>query len=144
MENGNKGDKGVIIINNGNKNKSHFQYVNKVTNTLITNNGNALLKAYSNNMNKLITIVEIIKRHINNSCNITYSISKDNFKNKLTEYIQAHISVDINNGDSITQLKQMLSYEKSLQMKNVCINTKEEDNNEIDNDIINNISNYFN
>ena len=36
MENGNKGDKGVIIINNGNKNKSHFQYVNKVTNTLIT------------------------------------------------------------------------------------------------------------
>ena len=95
-------------------------------------------------MNKLITIVEIIKRHINNSCNITYSISKDNFKNKLTEYIQAHISVDINNGDSITQLKQMLSYEKSLQMKNVCINTKEEDNNEIDNDIINNISNYFN
>ena len=144
MENGNKGDKGIIIINNGNKNKSHFQYVNKVTNALIANNGNALLKAYSNNMNKLITIVEIIKRHINNSINITYSIGKDNFKNKLTEYIQAHISVDINNGDNIAQLKQILSYEKSSQMNNICVNTKEEDDNEIDNDIINNISNYFN
>jgi hypothetical protein len=144
MENGNKGDKGIIIINNGNKNKSHFQYVNKVTNALIANNGNALLKAYSNNMNKLITIVEIIKRQINNSCNITYSIGKDNFKNKLTEYIQAHISVDINNGDNIAQLKQILSYEKSSQMNNICVNTKEEDDNDIDNDIINNISNYFN
>ena len=144
MENGNKGDKGVIIINNGNKNKSHFQYVNKVTNALIANNGNTFLKAYSNNMNKLITIVEIIKRHVNNSCSITYSIGKDNFKNKLTEYIQAHINVDINNGDNITQLKQMLSYEKSSQMNNICVNTKEENDNEIDNDIINNISNYFN
>ena len=144
MENGNKGDKGIIIINNGNKNKSHFQYVNKVTNALIANNGHALLKAYSNNMNKLITIVEIIKRHINNSINITYSIGKDNFKNKLTEYIQAYINVDINNGDNITQLKQILSYEKSSQMNNICVNTKEEDDNEIDNDIINNISNYFN
>lgn len=144
MENGNKGDKGIIIINNGNKNKSHFQYVNKVTNALIANNGNALLKAYSNNMNKLITIVEIIKRHINNSINITYSIGKDNFKNKLTEYIQAYINVDINNGDNITQLKQILSYEKSSQMNNICVNTKEEDDNEIDNDIITNISSYFN
>ena len=73
-----------MIIKSGSGNKSIGAYVDKVCQELIKKLS-VKIKAYDNNMNKLITIEQIIKRALdnnkdkeNNDTKINYEIWKEN------------------------------------------------------------------
>jgi hypothetical protein len=135
----------AIIINSGNNNKSIGSYIDIICNKIIIDN-KICIKAYGNNMNKLITIVEILKRETNNKIQIKYSIGKED---KL-EYIQSEIICDYNN---INDIKNLIGKKKenkrnlNIQNTNKTI-IKEKDTNteekKIDEICINNINNLFN
>ena len=73
-----------IVVHSGNGNKSIGAYVDKISQELI-NNLTVTFKSYDKNMNKLITIEQIITRALDNNgekkkndSKINYQIGKEN------------------------------------------------------------------
>ena len=138
-----------IIICSGNNNKSIGSYIDLISNKIISNK-KVCIQAFGNNMNKLITIVEILKR-ANDKIKVKYNIGKE----KDIEYIQ---SVIISDNDNISGIKDLIGkkkenkrkiYSPNLNKMDMETKNKEQDknqNSEIDKDIIciNNINNIFN
>lgn len=82
----------LFMIKNGNNSKSIFHFVNSICKEFLnssSDNFSVQLKAYENNMNKLITIVEILKRHLKESISVRYQIGLEGKKN----YIQSFLSL---------------------------------------------------
>ena len=120
-------------IKSGNKNKSIGGYIDKIINYIIINK-KIIIKAYENNMNKLITIVEIIKNKEKNG-QFNYNIGKEN--NKV--FIQCEIIIENDNN-----IKELLGNRKNKR-NNIINNINNNDNNNknIEDNIINNINNLF-
>ena len=122
-----------IIIKSGNGNKSIGSYVDIICKELITKL-DITFKAYDNNMNKLITVEQIIKRALNkNGKNdddkIKYEIGKD----KDIPYIKCNINID---KEDIDNLKGLIGNKKNKRNKHIF--NKEENNNEMEIDDLNN------
>ena len=122
-----------IIIKSGNGNKSIGSYVDIICKELITKL-DIIFKAYDNNMNKLITIEQIIKRALNkNGKNdddkIKYEIGKD----KDIPYIKCNINID---KEDIDNLKGLIGNKKNKRNKHIF--NKEENNNKMEIDDLNN------
>lgn len=141
-----------IIIKSGNNNKSIGSYVNRACATLI-NTGKVELKAYGNNMNKLITIEEIIKRGLMEKAKIEIKIGKDKMiNNNCLEFIAIIIVIDKNNSDIIKMLHELTNNKNNKRKVNVI---KTENDVEIENnfnqpnekekeeEIIDNINSFF-
>ena len=116
-----------IIIKSGNGNKSIGSYVDIICKELITKL-DIIFKAYDNNMNKLITIEQIIKRALNkNGKNdddkIKYEIGKD----KDIPYIKCNINID---KEDIDNLKGLIGNKKNKRNKHIF--NKEENNNKME------------
>jgi hypothetical protein len=120
-------------IKSGNKNKSIGGYIDKIINYIIINK-KIIIKAYENNMNKLITIVEIIKNKEKNG-QFNYNIGKEN--NKV--FIQCEIIIENDNN-----IKELLGNRKNKR-NNIINNLNNNNNNNknIEDNIINNINNLF-
>ena len=120
-------------IKSGNKNKSIGVYIDKIINYIIINK-KIIIKAYENNMNKLITIVEIIKNKEKNG-QFNYNIGKEN--NKV--FIQCEIIIENDNN-----IKELLGNRKNKR-NNIINNLNNNNNNNknIEDNIINNINNLF-
>jgi len=124
-------------IKSGNKSKSIGGYIDKIINYIIINK-KIVIKAYENNMNKLITIVEIIKNKEKN-IKYNYNIGKEN--NKV--FIQCEIIIENDNN-----IKELLGNRKNKRnniinnIKNINDNNNNNQKNLEDN-IINNINNLF-
>ncbi len=104
-------NKSEIIIKSGNGNKSIGNYIDKICKELIEKL-NITIIAYDNNMNKLITIEQIIKRSLykdeikdnfdtNNHSKINYEIGKNNN----IPYIKCTIKI---NKDDINNLQKLI------------------------------------
>ena len=122
-----------IIIKSGNGNKSIGSYVDIICKELITKL-DITFKAYDNNMNKLITVEQIIKRALNkNGKNdddkIKYEIGKD----KDIPYIKCNINID---KEDIDNLKGLIGNKKNKRNKHIF--NKEENNNNMEIDDLNN------
>ena len=122
-----------IIIKSGNGNKSIGSYVDIICKELITKL-DITFKAYDNNMNKLITIEQIIKRALNkNGKNdddkVKYEIGKD----KDIPYIKCNINID---KEDIDNLKGLIGNKKNKRNKHIF--NKEENNNKMEIDDLNN------
>lgn len=141
-----------IIIKSGNNNKSIGSYVNRVCTNLI-NEGKAKLKAYGNNMNKLITIEEIIKRGLQEKAKIEFKIGKDKMINSNSlEFISVIIEIDKKNNDIVKMLGELTNNKNNKRKVNVI---KTENDVEIENnlnqtnekgkeeEIIDNIKSFF-
>ena len=120
-----------FIIKNGNNNRSIGSYIEHISQVLI-NKGKILLKAFGNNMNKLITIEEIIKRGVDNKIQITLSIGKSKINNKDTEYISANLAIDNKDKEIVDKLNVL----KNNKANKRNINVIENNGVEIDNPII--------
>ena len=124
-------------IKSGNKNKSIGGYIDKIINYIIINK-KIVIKAYENNMNKLITIVEIIKNKEKNG-KYNYNIGKEN--NKV--FIQCEIIIENDNN-----IKELIGNRKNKRNNIINnINNVNDNNNNIqknlEDNIINNINNLF-
>lgn len=121
-----------IIIKSGNNNKSIGSYVNRVCTSLI-NQGKAELKAYGNNMNKLITIEEIIKRGLQEKAKIEFKIGKDKMINSNSlEFISVIIEIDKKNNDIVKMLGELTNNKNNKRKVNVI---KTENDVEIENNL---------
>ena len=96
-----------IVVHSGNGNKSIGAYVDKISQELI-NNLTVTFKSYDKNMNKLITIEQIITRALDNNgekkkndSKINYQIGKENN----IPYIKCIINID---KDDITYLEKII------------------------------------
>jgi len=118
-------------IKSGNKNKSIGGYIDKIINYIIINK-KIIIKAYENNMNKLISIVEIIKNKEKNGKYI-YNIDKEN--NKV--FIKCEIIIENNN-----KIKELIGNKKNKR-NNININKNKNYTNIIEDNIINNINNLL-
>ena len=120
-------------IKSGNKNKSIGGYIDKIINYIIINK-KIVIKAYENNMNKLITIVEIIKNKEKNG-KFNYNIGKEN--NKV--FIQCEIIIENDN-----KIKELLGNRKNKRNNIINnLNNNINNNKNIEDNIINNINNLF-
>ena len=120
-------------IKSGNKNKSIGGYIDKIINYIIINK-KIVIKAYENNMNKLITIVEIIKNKEKNG-KFNYNIGKEN--NKV--FIQCEIIIENDNN-----IKELLGNRKNKRNNIINnLNNNINNNKNIEDNIINNINNLF-
>ena len=121
-----------IIIKSGNNNKSIGSYVNRVCTSLI-NQGKAALKAYGNNMNKLITIEEIIKRGLQEKAKIEFKIGKDKMINSNSlEFISVIIEINKKNNDIVKMLGELTNNKNNKRKVNVI---KTENDVEIENNL---------
>ena len=110
-----KNKKNIIIIKSGSGNKSIGSYVDIILKQLIENL-TVEIKAYDNNMNKLITIEQIIKRALDQNKDkgkVENIISKINYeigKEKEIPFIKCHIVI---NKDDIVYLKPLIGNKKN-------------------------------
>lgn len=125
-----------FIIKNGNNNRSIGSYIEHISQVLI-NKGKILLKAFGNNMNKLITIEEIIKRGVDNKIQITLSIGKSKINNKDTEYISANLAIDNKDKEIVDKLNVLKNNKANKRNINVIENNGVEIDNPITKDSIN-------
>lgn len=125
-----------FIIKNGNNNRSIGSYIEHISQVLI-NKGKILLKAFGNNMNKLITIEEIIKRGVDNKIQITLSIGKSKINNKDTEYISANLAIDNKDKEIVDKLNVLKNNKANKRNINVIENNGVEIDNQIIKDSIN-------
>ena len=125
-----------IIINSGNGNKSIGTYVDKICQELVKNLI-VSFKSYDKNMNKLITIEQIIRRALDNNnekeendSKIKYEIGKE----KNIPFIKCTINI---NKDDIKNLEKLIGNKSNK--RNIHPFKKEEKDNkmEIDNNINN-------
>ncbi len=120
-------------IKSGNKNKSIGGYIDKIINYIIINK-KIVIKAYENNMNKLITIVEIMKNKEKNG-KFNYNIGKEN--NKV--FIQCEIIIE-----NDIKIKELLGNRKNKRNNIINnLNNNINNNKNIEDNIINNINNLF-
>ena len=126
----------TIIIHSGSGNKSIGTYIDKICQELI-NNLSASFKSYDKNMNKLITIEQIIRRALDNNnekeendSKIKYEIGKE----KNIPFIKCTINI---NKDDIKNLEKLIGNKSNK--RNIHPFKKEEKDNkmEIDNNINN-------
>ena len=129
-------EKPDIIINSGNGNKSIGTYVDKICQELVKNLI-VSFKSYDKNMNKLITIEQIIRRALDNNnekeendSKIKYEIGKE----KNIPFIKCTINI---NKDDIKNLEKLIGNKSNK--RNIHPFKKEEKDNkmEIDNNINN-------
>ena len=127
----------TIIIHSGSGNKSIGTYIDKICQELI-NNLSASFKSYDKNMNKLITIEQIIRRALDNNnekeendSKIKYEIGKE----KNIPFIKCTINI---NKDDIKNLEKLIGNKSNK--RNTHPFTKEIKDNkmEIDNNNTNN------
>ena len=119
----------TIIINSGSGNKSINAYVDKICQELIKNLI-VTIKAYNKNMNKLITIEQIIKRALNNNNEKEINDSKINYeigKEETIPFIKCTINI---NKDDINNLEKLIG--NKTNKRNCNPFSKKEENNEID------------
>ena len=125
-----------IIINSGSGNKSIGTYVDKICQELVKNLI-VSFKSYDKNMNKLITIEQIIRRALDNNnekeendSKIKYEIGKE----KNIPFIKCTINI---NKDDIKNLEKLIGNKSNK--RNIHTFKKEEKDNkmEIDNNINN-------
>ena len=138
-----------FIIKNGNNNRSIGSYIEHISQILI-DKGKILLKAFGNNMNKLITIEEIIKRGVDNKIQIALSIGKSKINNKDTEYISANLTVDNKDKEIVDKLN--LLKQNKLNKRNINVienngvgieNPIKKDNINIEDKCLENLDLYF-
>ena len=129
-ENNNNNDD-VVIIKSGNGNKSIGSYVDIICKQLIEKLS-ITIKAYDNNMNKLITIEQIIKRALNennnkedNDLKIKYEIGRD----KDVPYIKCNINI---NKDDIDNIKKLIGNKKNKRNNHPFSKSERQDNMEIE------------
>ena len=129
-------EKPDIIINSGSGNKSIGTYVDKICQELVKNLI-VSFKSYDKNMNKLITIEQIIRRALDknnekeeNDSKIKYEIGKE----KNIPFIKCTINI---NKDDIKNLEKLIGNKSNK--RNIHPFKKEEKDNkmEIDNNITN-------
>ena len=97
----------TIIIHSGSGNKSIGTYIDKICQELI-NNLNASFKSYDKNMNKLITIEQIIRRALDNNNEKENNDSKINYeigKEENIPFIKCTINI---NKDDIKNLEKLI------------------------------------
>mgnify|MGYP003571569474 FL=1 len=119
----------TIIINSGSGNKSINAYVDKISQELIKNLI-VTIKAYNKNMNKLITIEQIIKRALNNNNEKEINDSKINYeigKEETIPFIKCTINI---NKDDIKNLEKLIG--NKTNKRNCNPFSKKEENMEID------------
>ena len=126
----------TIIIHSGSGNKSIGTYVDKICQELI-NNLNVSFKSYDKNMNKLITVEQIIRRALDNNDEKENNDSKINYeigKEEKIPFIKCTINI---NKDDITNLEKLIGNKSNK--RNTHPFTKNEINEkmEIDDDIKN-------
>ena len=126
----------TIIIHSGSGNKSIGTYVDKICQKLI-NNLNVSFKSYDKNMNKLITVEQIIRRALDNNNEKENNDSKINYeigKEEKIPFIKCTINI---NKDDITNLEKLIGNKSNK--RNTHPFTKNEINEkmEIDDDIKN-------
>ena len=155
-----------LIIKSGNVNKSIGEYVDKICKELIKNLF-ILIKAYDKNMNKLITIEQIIRRELDknnekelNDAKIKYEIGKE----KKIPFIKCEIKInkeDIKNIEKLIGNKnnkrnnhpfsknegiENMEIDENNKNKKIKIEDKDEEKEEdkINNLCIENIHDFFN
>ena len=126
----------TIIIHSGSGNKSIGTYIDKICQELI-NNLTASFKSYDKNMNKLITIEQIIRRALDNNNEKENNDSKINYeigKEENIPFIKCTINI---NKDDIKNLEKLIGNKSNK--RNTHPFTKNEINEkmEIDDDIKN-------
>ena len=97
----------IIIIHSGSGNKSIGTYIDKICQELI-NNLTASFKSYDKNMNKLITIEQIIRRALDNNNEKENNDSKINYeigKEENIPFIKCTINI---NKDDIKNLEKLI------------------------------------
>ena len=97
----------TIIIHSGSGNKSIGTYIDKICQELI-NNLSASFKSYDKNMNKLITIEQIIRRALDNNNEKEKNDSKINYeigKEENIPFIKCTINI---NKDDIKNLEKLI------------------------------------
>ena len=129
-------EKKDIIINSGSGNKSIGVYVDKICQELI-NNLTVSIKSYDKNMNKLVTIEQIIRRALDNNNENEANESKINYqigKEEKIPFIKCTINI---NKDDIKNLEKLIGNKSNK--RNIHPFKKEEKDNkmEIDNNINN-------
>ena len=125
-----------IIIHSGSGNKSIGTYVDKITQELI-NNLSVTFKAYDKNMNKLITIEQIIRRALDNNNEKEKNDSKINYqigKEEKIPFIQCIINID---KDDIINLEKLIGNKANKRNTHPFTKNEKKDKMEIDDDIDN-------
>ena len=120
-----------IIIKSGNGNKSIGSYVDKICKELIDKLRIKFI-AYDNNMNKLITIEQIIKRALNENNDkddIDLKINYEIGKNQNIPYIKC--TININNND-INNLKKLIGNKKNKRNNHPFTKNENKDKMDID------------
>ena len=120
-----------LIIKSGNGNKSIGEYVDKICKELIKNLFISI-KAYDKNMNKLITIEQIIRRELDknnekelNDAKIKYEIGKE----KKIPFIKCEIKI---NKEDIKNIEQLIGNKNNKRNSNPFSKNEGIENMEID------------
>ena len=127
-------EKKDIIINSGSGNKSIGVYVDKICQELI-NNLTVSIKSYDKNMNKLITIEQIIRRALDNNNEKEINDKKINYeigKEEKIPFIKCTISI---NKDDIKNLEKLIGNKSNKRNKNPFIKNEDFGKMEIENEI---------
>lgn len=110
-----KREDNIIIIKSGNNNKSIYAYLNKVCLCLKNSSSKVHLKAYENNMNKLVTLVEILKRNLNQLIKVEYKIGLEEEKN----FIECYLEIILKSEKVNKMLDEIMNYNKENKRKNI-------------------------
>ena len=123
-----------IIIKSGNKNKSINSYIDLICLKLV-NDFTVSIKAYDNNMNKLITLEQIIKRAINpdgkNNTEINYNIGSEIIERKKIPFIKCKIKI---NEKDVEKIKILIGNKSNKRKSNMVEKNKNDEKMEEDND----------
>ena len=126
----------TIIIHSGSGNKSIGTYIDKICQELI-NNLSASFKSYDKNMNKLITIEQIIRRALDNNNEKENNDSKINYeigKEEKIPFIKCTINI---NKDDIKNLEKLIGNKSNKRNRHPFTKNEISEKMEIDDDIKN-------
>ena len=126
----------TIIIHSGSGNKSIGTYIDKICQELI-NNLSASFKSYDKNMNKLITIEQIIRRALDNNNEKENNDSKINYeigKEENIPFIKCTINI---NKDDIKNLEKLIGNKSNKRNRHPFTKNEISEKMEIDDDIKN-------
>ena len=126
----------TIIIHSGSGNKSIGTYIDKICQELI-NNLSASFKSYDKNMNKLITIEQIIRRALDNNNDKENNDSKINYeigKEENIPFIKCTINI---NKDDIKNLEKLIGNKSNKRNRHPFTKNEISEKMEIDDDIKN-------
>ena len=126
----------TIIIHSGSGNKSIGTYIDKICQELI-NNLSSSFKSYDKNMNKLITIEQIIRRALDNNNEKENNDSKINYeigKEENIPFIKCTINI---NKDDIKNLEKLIGNKSNKRNRHPFTKNEISEKMEIDDDIKN-------